>query len=53
MRYICNLVDSTQYELVRFGPAALNLHSTLSFFQLQQHFGSHFVFACPVCMYSY
>ena len=49
MRYICNLVDSTQYALVRLGPAALNLYSTLRIFGLQQHFGSHFVLACPVC----
>ena len=34
MRYICNLVDSTQYALVRLGPAALNLYSTLRIFGL-------------------
>ena len=45
---ICNLADSTQYALVRLGPAALNLYSTLRIFGLRQHFGSHFVFACPV-----
>ena len=49
MRYLCNLVNSTQYALVRFGPGALNFYSTLRIFGLQQHSERHFVLACPVC----